>query len=113
MKNLHLSTLDSYPEWGDAQAVGDAPTDLRLTVFQEADSEMSLYEMFFGKCPVNTAGGRAGSRSGQREKWSHNAGPLTAAADPAPWEALKLNGRSELSCFGSDGQAFIPLHRAT
>lgn len=113
MKNLHLSALDSYPEWGDAHAVGDAPTDLRLTVFQEADSEMSLYEMFFGKCPVNTAGGRAGSRSGQREKWSHNAGPPTAAADPTPREALKLNGRSELSCFGSDGQAFTPLHWAT
>lgn len=84
MKKRLLSTVDSHPEWGDAYAVRDAPTHLRL-VFQEASSEMSSCGMFFGKSALWERGPEAGV--GQR-KWSHSEALTIASATPphgGPW----------------------------
>lgn len=96
MKKRLLSTLDSHPEWGDAYAVRDALTLLRL-VFQEAGSEMSSCGIFFGK----SAGEGARSRS-RAEEVEPQCSSDHSLSDPTPWGALELNGWSGLACFGSD-----------
>lgn len=107
MKNMPLSTVDSHPAWGDAHTLGNAPADVRLCFLGRLWDVIIRRDVQW-EVPCPHLWGRAGSRSGQREKLSHNAGLTAARTDCTPWGAQELSGLSELACFGPSGQAFVP-----